>query len=393
MEEIIENVRQYKCVPSSIWQQRATKALFFIAGFGVAALAPLVPFVKIRFNLAEDTLGLLLLCIGLGSAVTMPLAGLLASRFGCRLVLGLAGIVYALVLFAISLMTNLTMLIGTLFIFGAAMGTLDVVVNLHAVLVEKASGKRLMSGMHGLWSVGGFMGAAVFSMFMYMGLSPVTTILSIVIIMFVVLGIFVPHLLPYGGAGASSSLAFPKGSVAVIGVLCSISFLAEGAVLDWGGVFLTSVRDFDLSLSGFAYAAFSGAMLIVRLTGDRIVQKFGEKYIVIGGGILAGFGFLLVMLAPGAILSLTGFFFVGAGAANIVPVFYSLLGRQKVMPIPVAVSAVTTMGYLGILMGPAVIGFVAQQTSLTAAFGMLTILFLFQATVAKYVFQQLKTQT
>jgi MFS family permease len=129
-------------------------------------------------------------------------------------------------------------------------------------------------------------------------------------------------------------------------------------------------------------------MLIVRLAGDRIVQKFGEKHIVIGGGILAGFGFLLAMLAPGAILSLAGFFFVGAGAANIVPVFYSLLGRQKVMPIPVAVSAVTTMGYLGILMGPAVIGFVAQRTSLTAAFGMLTILFLFQATVAKYVFRK-----
>ncbi len=391
MEEIIENVRQTKCVPSSIWQQRATKALFFIAGFGVAAWAPLVPFVKIRFNLAEDTLGLLLLCIGLGSAVTMPLAGLLASRFGCRLVLGLAGIVYALVLLAISLMTNLTILIGTLFIFGAAMGALDVVVNLHAVLVEKASGKRLMSGMHALWSVGGFMGAAVFSILMYMGLSPVITILSIVVIMFVVLGIFVPHLLPYGSVGPASSslLAMPKGIVAVVGVLCAISFLAEGAVLDWGGVFLTSVRDFDLSLSGFAYAAFSGAMLLVRLAGDRIVQKFGEKHIVIGGGILAGFGFLLAMLAPGAILSMVGFFFVGAGAANIVPVFYSLLGRQKVMPIPVAVSAVTTMGYLGILMGPAVIGFVAQRTSLTAAFGMLTILFLFQATVAKYVFRKM----
>lgn len=391
MEEIIENVRQTKCVPSSSWQQRATKALFFIAGFGVAAWAPLVPFVKIRFNLAEDILGLLLLCIGLGSAVTMPLAGLLASRFGCRLVLGLAGIVYALVLLAISLMTNLTILIGTLFIFGAAMGALDVVVNLHAVLVEKASGKRLMSGMHALWSVGGFMGAAVFSILMYMGLSPVITILSIVVIMFVVLGIFVPHLLPYGSVGPASSslLAMPKGIVAVVGVLCAISFLAEGAVLDWGGVFLTSVRDFDLSLSGFAYAAFSGAMLLVRLAGDRIVQKFGEKHIVIGGGILAGFGFLLAMLAPGAILSLVGFFFVGAGAANIVPVFYSLLGRQKVMPIPVAVSAVTTMGYLGILMGPAVIGFVAQRTSLTAAFGMLTILFLFQATVAKYVFRKM----
>ena len=371
-----------------IRQQQATKALFFIAGFGVAAWAPLVPFIKARFSLAEDTLGLLLLCIGLGSAVAMPLAGVAAGRFGCQKVLGVVGGAYALILLSLSLITNMTALTVTLLIFGATMGVLDVVVNLHAVLVEKKSGKRLMSGMHGLWSVGGFLGSAAFSALMYLGLSPAATVLSIVAIMLVILRVFVPHLLSRGDdTPASAAFVFPKGIMTVIGALCAVSFLVEGAVLDWGGVFLTSMRDFDLSLAGFAYAAFSGAMLIVRLMGDRIVRQLGEKNVVIGGGLVAGCGFLLVILAPAPVLSLAGFSLVGAGAANIVPVFYSLLGRQKIMPISAAVSSVTAIGYLGILMGPALIGFVAHRTSLILAFGMLAGLFLVQAVMAKYVFR------
>lgn len=373
------------------WRQWATKALFFIAGFGVAAWAPLVPFIKIRFSLAEDTLGLLLLCIGLGSAVAMPLAGVLAGRFGCRKVLGFVGGAYALILLSLSLITNMTVLVIALLIFGATMGVLDVVVNLHAVLVEKQSGKRLMSGMHGLWSVGGFLGSAVFSALMYLGLSPATTTLSIVFIMLIVLRVFVPYLLSQGDdAPASAIFVAPKGIVAVVGALCAISFLVEGAVLDWGGVFLTSIRDFDLSKAGFAYAAFSGAMLIARLLGDRIVRQLGEKKVVIGGALVAGSGFLLAILVPISVWSLVGFSLVGAGAANIVPVFYSLLGRQKIMPISAAVSAVTAIGYLGILMGPALIGFVAYRTSLTLAFTMLAGLFLAQAAAAKYVFRAVR---
>lgn len=386
MSESIAGNKNSTKVQPEIWQQHATRALFFIAGFGVASWAPLVPLVKARFGFGEDMLGLLLLCIGVGSAITMPLAGTMVTRFGCRRVLCVSSVVYALVLFSLSLMTNIAMLVAALLIFGASMGTLDVAMNIHAVIVEKAAGKRLMSGMHGLWSVGGFVGAGSFSILMHFGLSPSLTIFCIAVVMLMILLIFAHHLLSDGSDGkAPSALAFPKGIVAVLGVLCFVSFLAEGAVLDWSGVFLTSLRGFEMSLAGFGYAAFSGAMLIGRLGGDWIVQKFGDKRVVVGGGILSASGFLLT-LAPQAELSLVGFFLIGAGAANIVPVFYSLLGHQTVMPINMAVSAVTTMGYMGILIGPAVIGFIAQQTSLLMAFELLAILLLLQAATAKYVY-------
>lgn len=384
--------KKSECGPQpGLRQQQATRALFFIAGFGIAAWAPLVPFIKVRFDLAEDMLGLLLLCIGLGSAVTMPLAGILVGHFGCRRVLCVAGAVYAAILFSLSLMTNMAMLIAALLLFGSVMGILDVAVNIHAVLVEKAAGKRIMSGMHGLWSAGGFAGAAAFGLLRQLGLSPVATIFCLAVTMVFILFVFGPHLLAVDRrAQRSAAIAFPQGIVVLVGTLCAISFLAEGAVLDWSGVFLTALRALDLSLAGCGYAAFSAAMLIGRLGGDRIVRKLGDQVTVIGGSILAAVGFGIVIAVPLAEGALLGFFLVGIGSANIVPVFYSLLGNQKIMPITAAVSAVTTMGYLGILMGPALIGFVAQQTSLLAAFAMLAGLLLLQAVLAKTVYR--KTQ-
>ena len=126
----------------------------------------------------------------------------------------------------------------------------------------------------------------------------------------------------------------------------------------------------------------------MRLMGDWLVQKFGSRRIILGGGVLAVLGFLLVILAKGQVLLYSGFFFIGIGSANTVPVFFSLLGRQKVMPLNMAVSAVSTLGYLGILMGPAVIGFIAHWTSLSTSFGLLAGLVLLQLCVAGYVYKK-----
>lgn len=375
---------------AGIWQQHATRAFFFIAGFGVAAWAPLVPFIKVRLGIAEDMLGLLLLCIGLGSVITMPMAGALAARFGCRKVLTTTALALPVLLFLLSFLSSFSLIVITLLLFGAVVGSLDVVVNIHAVIVEKASGQRLMSGLHGLWSVGGFAGAGIFGVLMKFGLSPVQTILCIACIIFLTLAIFYRHLLPYGGKGGGSPFALPKGIVAIIGALCFVSFLAEGAVLDWSGVFLTSLRGLDMSMAGLGYAVFSIAMLLGRLGGDWIVKKLGDRQVVIGGAIVAASGFFLTMLMQDVHMALFGFFLIGAGAANIVPVLFSLLGTQTIMPINAAVSAVTTIGYSGILMGPAAIGFIAHQTGLITAFGLLAALLLLQAFVARYVYSYMK---
>lgn len=368
------------------WQQWAAKALFFVGGFGCASWAPMVPMLKARLALTEDVLGMLLLCVGIGSLLTMPLSGAAAGKWGCRRVLVTTGIFYGMVLVLLSMVQSVYMLVPLVLLLGALMGTVDVVVNVLAVIVEKKSGKRLMSGMHAFWSIGGFAGAGIFSVWLSAGLNHFQAALIAWGIILVLLAVFRPHLMTTGGEKRDGSiLVIPRGIVIFIGMVAFVSFLVEGAVMDWGGVFLTSVKHFDMSMAGVGFTVFSAAMLIMRLTGDWVVNRLGGGVVTIGGAVLAGAGFVLLIAAPVAWLLYVGFFIIGIGSANIVPVFYSLMGKQKVMPVNQAVSAVSTLGYLGILMGPAVIGFVANSTSLYVSFGLLGALAFSQAVIATYV--------
>ena len=387
--EMTQSLREAEFNPADVWTQHATRAVFFIGGFGAASWAPLVPLLRQRLAIGEDILGLLLLCIGIGSLLTMPLSGAAAVRLGCRKVLTFSSIAFALLLFLLSQISDILLAIPVLLLFGAIMGCIDVVANVQAVIVEKAAGKRLMSGMHGLWSVGGFAGAGLFGVWVGgLGFTPTVSTLIATGIMVTAILFFARFLLPYGGDAGGKMLAVPKGIVAFVGVIACIAFLVEGAIMDWSGVFLTTVRGFDMSMAGTGFTVFSAAMLTMRLVGDKLVQKMGQKIIILGGSVLAFAGFLAVIFAPQAWLLYAGFFAIGVGSANVVPVFFSLLGKQKDMPIGLAVPAVSTLGYLGILMGPAAIGALAHATSLYAAFGLLAGLVALQFVIARYVYRK-----
>ena len=334
-------------------------------------------------------LGLLLLCIGIGSLATMPLSGALSARLGCRRVLAAAGLLYAGVLLSACLVNDFWIAVPLILVFGALMGCIDVVINVAAVIVEKEIGRRIMSGMHAFWSLGGFVGAGLYGV--WVGILGLTAFQSTAIasaLILVLTAFFGRHLIPYGGGGGSL-IAIPRGIVVFVGITAFIAFLSEGAVMDWSGVYLTVVRGMDLSLAGVGFSVFSAAMLLMRFLGDRVVQCIGQCSIAVGGALLTFVGILLVMFAPVDALLYLGFFAIGIGSANIVPVFFSLMGRQNVMPIGTAVSAVSTMGYLGILAGPAAIGFVSSATNLMTAFGMLAALSLLQALVGFYVFRRM----
>jgi predicted MFS family arabinose efflux permease len=352
-----------------VLQQIATRVAFFIAGFGTAAWAPLVPYAKNRAGLDDGLLGLLLLCLGTGSIVAMPIAGAIASRFGCRLVIIVASAIAYASLPVLATAASPLSLAVTLLIFGAGIGTIDVAINIQAVLVEKASGRTMMSGFHGFFSVGGIAGAGGAAALLWFGASPLAVTLCVG---FAALGLllgFGRYLLPYGSQGdVSPVFALPRGEVLLIGSLCFIVFLAEGAMLDWSAVFLTDARGADASLAGFGYAVFAVAMTLGRLNGDRIVQALGGRAILLFGSLCAAAGLFLAAVAPSLAAVLIGFGMVGLGASNIVPVLYSAIGRQKSMPQDLAIAAITTIGYSGVLSGPAIIGVLAQLASLPFAF-------------------------
>lgn len=361
----------------------ATRAAFFIGGLAVAAWAPLIPFAKRRLALDDAQLGLLLLCLGVGSVLMMPLAGGLAARFGCRRTILAAGAVICLCMPALMLAPSIPVLATVLAVFGASLGVLDVVMNVQAVIVERESGRAMMSGFHGMYSVGGIAGAGGVAAALAFGASPLAAITGMAVVAAVLLAGSRRGLLGYGGEADHPAFVLPRGRVLLIGAVCFAMFLSEGAVLDWSAVFLSTVRHADPATAGFGYVAFAATMTVGRLAGDRIVQALGRFRVVVCGALLAAAGFALTIAVPSPLAGLAGFALVGAGAANVVPVMFSAAGRQRGMPTHLAVAAVTTMGYAGVLLGPAALGFVAGASSLPAALGLLVALLAGVAMVAR----------
>ncbi len=355
-------------------EQMSTRLAFFIAGVGIAAWAPLVPYAKARAGLDEGTLGLLLLSLGVGSILAMPIAGALASRYGCRRVLTVGTLLVCLALPLLATVSSIPLLIATLFLFGAGLGTVDSTTNLQAVIVERASGKTMMSGFHGMFSLGGIVGAAGVSALLGLGLTPLAAMGVVILMLLAALFKAAPHLLAYAGKSSGPAFAVPHGIVLFIGGMCFIVFLAEGAALDWSAVFLAQERGIDTAYAGLGYAAFALTMTVGRLTGDRIVRRLGATRVIVGGGLTAAGGLFLATFSPNWEFALVGYALLGVGCSNIVPVLYTAVGKQTVMPESIAVPAITTLGYAGILAGPAVIGFVAHASSLSFAFGLMAML-------------------
>ena len=368
----------------------AARMAFFIPGFAVSTWAPMIPMVKERLNLGADVLGILLLCIGISAFIVMPFAGMLGQKWGCKKVLLLTTTLLALDTILLSCLPSIAAYACSLALFGAAMGSTEVTMNLNSVIVEKLDGRRLMSGMHAFWSIGCFVSAGLFSLLASQGL-PVAIIASLhCAIMLAIIAYFGRSWLNYHAPGGEKSFALPKGIVIVIGSLSCISFLVEGAVMDWSGVLLTEVKQLDMSLAGIGYAIFSVAMLVMRLIGDKAVQLLGEQKAVIGGSLLTAAGFALLITSNVLALNALAFILIGIGCSNIVPVFYSILKFQRAMPISAAVTSITSLGYTGVILGPALLGFIAHAINISAVFELLAALLIIEAAIAKFVFNKLK---
>jgi predicted MFS family arabinose efflux permease len=353
--------------------RRASLLIFLVCGIGLSSWAPMVPFAKTNLDLDEATLGIILLALGAGAILTMPTVGMLINKYGSRKVMLTAAIVIAIILPLLLMASSGVQLAAALFVFGAAIGAIDVAMNAHAVLVQERYGRHIMSSFHGLFSLGGLFGSIGLGLLIrYADLSPTLAAVSISVLLLVIAASQYKYLLPHSEENTVESFSFvvPRGPVLILGLMCFVFFLAEGAILDWSGVFLQFNRGFDPTAAGLGYAAFSIAMAVMRLTGDKIVQKIGSGKVVVYGALLAALGYFIVVTItwPGA--ALIGFVLVGLGAANAVPVFFTAAGNIPGVATSVSIAAVTTLGYSGQLAGPAFIGFIAELTSLPLALGL-----------------------
>ncbi|KFF12155.1 MFS transporter [Chryseobacterium soli] len=378
--------------------KRATQLIFLVCGLGIASWAPMVPLAKDRLGLNEADLGLLLLLLGGGALLMMPLSGILINKAGTRKVIAGSVVLSALLLPWLLVISNIYIMGAFLFAFGCSIGTIDVAMNAHGVQIQNEYGKPIMSSLHGLFSVGGLLGSLGLGFLMKMGLNPIYAAISISGLLIFLLVIQFRYLLGYKEekeiilkfSHADSKNNDPKkfqwlnSKIILLGTMCFIVFLSEGAMLDWSAVFLRDNKGVEPAFSGIGYAAFSVAMAVMRLSGDSLVSKISSRVVVIGGSLVASFGMLILIFSPWIGLSLVGYILLGLGAANIVPVFFSEGGRIPGISSTVAIPAITTMGYAGQLAGPALLGFIAHHFSLTVAFESIALLFIVVALLYKF---------
>jgi MFS family permease len=352
----------------------ATRLAFLVAGFGVACWAPLVPFAKERLRVDDGAMGLLLLCLGLGSLSAMFLAGALSARFGSRPVILAGGFGLALLLPLLGVACSPVALGLTLFAFGAALGSLDVAMNIHAVEVERAAAKPLMSGFHALFSVGGFAGATAITFLLSANVRPFASTLLASLLMAIAMVLAAPRLLHAPRSSEAPLIVAPHGIVLLLAALTMVMFLVEGAILEWSALLVTAKGLVGKAQGGFGYSIFAIAMTAGRLGGDFVTSRVGDRATLFWGGLATMAGFALLLAAPIPAVAMGGFLLIGLGASNIVPVLFRGAGAQRAMPAGLAVAAIATAGYAGILVGPAAIGFIAKAAGLPVAFWLLAAL-------------------
>jgi predicted MFS family arabinose efflux permease len=352
----------------------ATRLAFLVAGFGVACWAPLVPFAKARLRVDDGALGLLLLCLGLGSVAAMLLAGAINARYGSRPIILVGGFGLAVLLPLLAVAGSPVSLGLTLLAFGAALGSLDVAMNIHAVEVERAAAKPLMSGFHALFSVGGFAGATLITFLISLNIAPIASTLFASMLMAIAMAFAAPRLLRASYSEKAPLFVAPHGIVLLLAALALVMFLVEAAILDWSALLVTGKGLVSEARGGLGYSIFAIAMTAGRFSGDFVSARIGDRAILFWGGLATIGGLALVLTAPIASVAMSGFLLVGLGASNIVPVLFRGAGAQRVMPAGLAVAAITTAGYAGNLVGPAAIGFIAKAAGLPVAFWLLAAL-------------------
>ena len=376
----------------------ANRVAFMVIGVLEAAWAPLVPYVKRAFVIDEGTLGLLMLCSGLGSICTLPLSGFFVNRYGAKKVIYVSGLLMAFALFTISMLINVWLTGVMLVIFGGCTITIDVAANVNGIAIERKTGRHLMSSFHGGYSLGTLIGAGTMSVLFTLGLIPKWAVVICMFVTIIALIFGCRDLLPKDELEADTPIEKPREGklyitpmVVVVGLLCFIMYASEGAVMGWSAIFVSQERGVDMSMAGFFYTAFAVSMTFMRLCGDKTVNRLGQRFVVAGGALLIAIGFMVVVLVDSSVAAVAGFVIVGCGAANVVPQLVSFAAHIKGMAVHNIISFINALGYSGILLGPVLIGFVGKHYGLHISFIGIAVFVLIVAVVSSIILKSKQT--
>ncbi|WP_139922640.1 MFS transporter [Hymenobacter sp. DG01] len=363
----------------------AVSATFLLQGLCFSTWAARIPTVQQQLGLSDTELGGVLLAVPVGSMASLPLSGWLVARYGSRQLTVLGLFLYAAFLPLLGLATSVPVLLGALVLFGLASNMANISINTQAVGVEALYDKSIMARFHGLWSLAGFAGAAIGSFMISHAIAPLPHFLLIAALVIGGLLTARPFLLPADAPREADAPIFvlPDKSLLLLGVLAFCSLLCEGTMFDWSGVYFRKVVQADKDLVGVGFAAFMSTMAAGRFVADWFTDRFGRQRTLVLSGLLEALGLALAVLLPGVVPATVGFMLVGLGVSSVVPLVYGAAGRSKTMSPGVALAAVSTVGFAGFLLGPPVIGLVAGATSLRVSFGLIALMGLAVAGLAR----------
>lgn len=360
---------------------------FFCMGLIFATWASRIPDIKTLLGLNDAQLGTLLVALPIGQLITMPLSGWLVSRFGSHRIAVIGQIGYALSLTGLGLVDNRTSLTIGLLAAGSLGNLSSISVNTQGVLTEKLHGRPMMATFHGAWSLAGLTGALLGLLAMNLGLSRSLhcTGVSVMVIAAALWGR--GHLV--GGAKgevAKKSFRLPDRSVFPLAFIGFCTMATEGSMFDWSGVYFREVIRVPESLTLLGYAAFMLCMSGGRFVGDRVLSRWGKPVVLGASGILMSLGLNLAVLYPHIALTTVAFMIVGFAVSTVVPTVYSLAAQRSEVDPGIVIASVSSMSYLGFLLGPPAIGAIASATSLRCSYAVIAVLgLLIAGTVRRYL--------
>ncbi len=353
----------------------AVAAFFFIAGLSFASWASRIPDLKAKLQLSDGALGGVLFALPMGSMLSLPLSGWLVAKYGSKQMVTIAAICYPIVLTFIGLANSVWQLVPIVFLFGLLGNFCNISINTQAVGVESLYGRSIMASFHGIWSLAGFTGAAIGTFVVSNNISPFIHF-CIVCAGSVISVFLVRRFALEQDAGNPDQPLFvkPDGMLLKLGLIAFSCMVCEGTMFDWSGVYFQKVVEVPKELTTLGYAAFMGTMAGGRFIGDIVVTKMGKQRVLQGSGIIITIGLLVAVIFPTLVSATIGFLLVGLGVSSVVPLVYSSAGRSKTMSAGVALTAVSTIGFLGFLLGPPIVGFMAEAFSLRWSFTLIAVL-------------------
>lgn len=368
----------------------ALRVQFFVMGVVFATWGVHVPTVKAHYGLGEQGVALAMLASGVGALAALAHAGRIVGRWGPRVIAAVMGCASAAAIAALIATPHYAALMLAMLVFGSTGSLFDVSLSTEASEIERLTGKPLMSGFHGMFSVGGMVGAGLGAAVPQLGLTPQGHLLLATGLCAVAVLLAARAMLPlpeHHDESAHHPLSLPRGPLLLLGVLAAMGLIAEGAIYDWSVLFMKQDRASEASTAALAYASFSAAMAAGRFGGDWVRARLAPRRLLRASGVLAAAGMALVLAVDSVWVALAGFALVGLGLSNVVPVLFSAASQVPGISPAHGIAAVSGVGYLGMMAGPPLIGLIAEHSSLTVGLLVVVVFAVFMAAAAKRALQ------